>query len=722
MQSRIPSSSAPLTMTDRAVRLVSVLLALLCVTGAARAQDLLVQVNDSTQVRSVRFRFLEDHLFDGERLQEVMLTRGPGFFGKLRRRFAFLPLVSSPDLPFDPVELQRDMERLRRFYRRNGFLEPFVDYPVSQYDAGSNTIGVIVTVREGPALSVRNLDVVVEDPLPTAMAHAWRSMVERLTIRSGQRYTEFERISAESRILNWLKRRGYAFADVESTVRIDSSVFLADVQLRVRPGPLARIDSVLVEGAESISDRVILRQVPFQPGSRFDAGDLEAGQRALFGLNLFRVALVDVPEQPHDSTVTVKIRVREAKSRLLSTESGFSLENGLDMDATLRHRNFLGDARQFSFSAAYRPGWFADPPEGRSAVRTFTISSSLQQPYIGIRKMSGSATLFYRWLDDPNQLTRYREIGFTPSLIYEFLPYRTAVLEFGASRAIPLKTAGPLSAIGVYDRSTFSASVRIGQLNNYLHPRRGWLANPRIEVGGLVFGNLSYTKGNLDAVGLIPITLRSSFVITASLGRLVPTGASRDQATAQNEYRFDAIRYYAGGANDVRGWDLQTLGPKFARADSLVTGSDGTIRAVNATYESVGGLGKMTFSLELRVPAPGLGSGWQIGAFLDGGALPARVLTDGAGRTRFDENGFPIVNDLTFPKGSDFRFGAGLGLRYLTPVGAIRLDAAWKVNPDDLDLQRPGDRVLFDAGIMSGSPERRQMNRLNIHLSIDRVF
>jgi len=61
-------------------------------------------------------------------------------------------------------------------------------------------------------------------------------------------------------------------------------------------------------------------------------------------------------------------------------------------------------------------------------------------------------------------------------------------------------------------------------------------------------------------------------------------------------------------------------------------------------------------------------------------------------------------------------------LRLLTPVGAIRLDAAWKLNADDLDLQRPSDRVLFDAGILSSPPERRQMNRLKIHLSIDRVF
>ncbi len=709
-------------MTDRSARLAVVILLALVMTGVARAQDPLVLVNDSTQVRSVRFRFVGDHLFGAERLAQELVTRGPGFFGKLRRRFAFLPLVSEPDLPFYPVELQRDMERLRRFYRRNGFLEPSVDYPVSQYDAGSNTIGVIVTVREGPPLSVRNLDVTLDTPLPPGMLHSWTSMLERLGIRSGERYTEFERLAAESRILSWLTHRGYAFAGVEGTVRVDSSLFLADVQLQVLPGPRAVVDSVHVEGAESVSDRIILRQVPFRPGSPFDDGDLEAGQRALFGLNLFRVALVDVPKQEADSTVSVRIRVREAKARQVSAETGFSLENGLDMDATLRHRNFLGDARQFSLSAAYRPGWFAAPPEGRSTVRTFTVSSSLQQPYIAVRKMSGSATVFYRWTDDPNQRTRYREVGVTPSLIYEFLPYRTAVLEFGASRAIPLQTAGPLSDIGVYDRSTLSASVRAGELNDYLHPRRGWLINPRVEVGGLLFGNLSYTKGTLDAVGLIPITLRSSFVITASVGRLIPTGASRDQTDLQNEYRFDAIRYYAGGSNDVRGWDLQMLGPKFARADSLVTRSDGTLQAVDATYESVGGLGKATFSLELRVPAPGLGSGWQIGAFLDGGAIPARVLTDDAGRTRFDASGLPLVHDRALPSGSDFRFGAGLGLRYLTPVGAIRLDAAWKLNPDDMDLQRPGDRVLFDAGLLSGPPGRRQMNRLNIHLSIDRVF
>jgi outer membrane protein insertion porin family len=709
-------------MTERAATLLIVGLVTLVAARPAKAQDPLVLVNDSTQVRSVRFRFVDGHLFDAERLANEMVTRGPGFFERLRRRLAFLPLVSEPDLPFEPVELQRDMERLRRFYRRNGFLQPSIDYPVSQFDASSNRIGVIVTVREGPPLTVRNSEVRLVDPLPSAMHEGWDRMVGRLGIREGERYTEFERLAAEGRVLNWMRRRGYAFVNVAGSVAVDSVRFLADVELRVTPGPQATIDSVLVEGAESVSDRVILRQVPFGPGKRYDAGDLEDGQRALFGLNLFRVALVDVPPQPADSTVTVRIRVREAKARLLSTETGYSLENGLDMDATLRHRNFMGDARQLSFSVAYRPGWFARPPEGRSAVRTFSVTSSLQQPYIGIRKMSGSATVFYRWIDDPNQDTRYREIGVTPSLIYEFLPYRTAIVEFGASRAIPIRTAGPLSAIGVYDRSTFSSSVRLGKLNDYLHPRRGWLANPRVEVGGLLFGQLAYTKGTLDATGLIPITLHSSVVVTATVGRLVPRGASRDQTDPENEYRFDAIRYYAGGSSDVRGWDLQTLGPKFARADSIVTEAGGESRAVGAAYESVGGLGKISFSLELRMPAPGLGSSWQIGAFLDGGAIPARIRTDQGGRTLFDANGQPLVDDRPFPSPSDFRFGAGLGLRFLTPVGAVRLDAAWKLNPDDLDLQRPDDRVLFDAGILPDPPERRQMNRLKIHLSIDRVF
>jgi outer membrane protein insertion porin family len=106
-------------------------------------------VNDETAVSEISFRFVEGQTFEASRLREQIATNAPGFFARLRNQFAFLPGLRRRSFLFDPVTLQKDVVRLRRFYQQNGFLRPGVDYPASQLDTTANKIHVIFTIREG---------------------------------------------------------------------------------------------------------------------------------------------------------------------------------------------------------------------------------------------------------------------------------------------------------------------------------------------------------------------------------------------------------------------------------------------------------------------------------------------------------------------------------------------------------------------------------------------
>lgn len=688
-----------------------------------QAQNTLYLVNDSTEVASLRFRFVDGRSFSESRLRLRLVTTAPGFARRVANRLAFLPFVSAVYPSFNPVELQRDMVRLTNFYRDNGFLSPFVDYPASQFDASKNRIHVLITVREGPPLIVKSRAFRFDSPLDPSLGRAWTVFAERLALRPSDRFTEFGRVQLEGRLRSWMQDRGYAFARAAALAAVDSNAHLVDLELVLDPGIRARIDSILVEGEEAVSERVITRQLPFRVGDVFKADALTEGQRSLFGLNVFRFALADVPDQPEDSTVTVRIRVREAPARLIAANAGYSRENGLETGASWRHRNFMGAARQLSVSGAWTTGFLATSPEGRQPVRSAETAVSLRQPYLFERRLSGSGTVFYRWIDDPNQIVRYHEVGASPSVLFQFLPFRSATVRYSISRAIPILGSDDLERIDVFDRSVLSMSLAFGKLNNYLYPRRGWMVRPSFELAGLVLGGgVSYSRASLDASVLVPITMRSNVSLSMSVGKLMPSKGSRRQSDPQIEYRFDPIRFYSGGASDVRGWGLNTLGPRWVHADSVYQAEDGSLHADGAAYESAGGLAKISGRLEGRFPLPGFGDSWRIGMFLDFGGVASRVRYDADGRTLMDANGLPEVDDRGFVRWNDLQFGTGAGIRYLTPVGAMRLDLAWKINPDDLDLQSPEDRALFEAGFASAQPSRRFLHRFALHLSIDRAF
>src|SRR5690606_34945835 len=149
-----------------------------------------------------------------------------------------------------------------------------------------------------------------------------------------------------------------------------------------------------------------------------------------------------------------------------------------------------------------------------------------------------------------------------------------------------------------------------------------------------------------------------------SAGRIIES--QLDKAILEN--RFDRIRFYAGGSNDVRGWTFRQIGPVVARADSVFIDDDGEIQAARARYEELGGLSKLAGNIELRLPFPGLGPAWSSALFLDFGQV---------------YQGPPNPRDL--------RYGVGTGLRYETLIGFIRLDVGFKLNPSLTDLNTAED-------------------------------
>ncbi|MEZ4699919.1 MAG: BamA/TamA family outer membrane protein [Rhodothermales bacterium] len=705
-------------------------------------------INEDTQVRRISFVFQgRSHRFDGKELLPNMVTQAPGFWDRFDK---INPFREVSTFPFDPIELQRDVVRLRNFYNRNGFPGARIGYAASQLDTAANRIHIVLGIQEGQPLIIQ--DVSFQNPggdyifneFSGPMRDDWFRFRDQLSLRAGDRYTEIERLDIQDRLLEWMQNKGFAFANVDAEALVDTTYLAVDLTYTIDTGPIGYVSAIDVEGVASVDTHVVIRELPFKVGDRYDSSKLRAGQQQLFGLNLFRVALADLPEQPADSTVDVRIRVREAKPRYITAETGYAREKGIGFNGEWLNRNFMGSARNLSARLTAETGvlgttggFTSANTVGKLPARLFRFSLSLRQPYLFTNRTSGIVAPFLEFRNDPQLPASERfldinrgEYGVSTTLIYELLPYRPITLQHTLSRILQefqSDRAVSLSSRDLYNQSTVGVNATLGRTDNYLAPSSGYLVRPFLETAGRAFASgLQYNKAGIELVGYLPASERLNVSGRLFLAKMWAFGTSRralnDRFCALEsqiapddprdvlrcrtyEARFDPVFFYAGGSSDVRGWDYQLLGEKVARADTLkqngavVLDENGVPVFSGFYYERLGGTAKVAANLEARTPIGSRTSDWQAALFLDAGQVP---------------NG-----PFTFNK---FQYAAGAGLRYRTIVGVIRLDVAYKLNPSRADLVRPEGAFLFENGLTSDPPRERFMRRFGLHISIGQAF
>ncbi len=225
----------------------------------AHAQDPLYLVNAETTVRKISFKFPEhDVTFEPEQLLEQLVTTAPSFWDRFNR---LNPFKKSQTYPFDPIELQKDVVRLRQFYHRNGFPSPRISYSASQFDAETNRIRVIFAIWEGEPLFIQHIDLAGADSLdlereiPSSLHRQWRRFDESVSESVKQRYTEIEQLRIQDLILKWFQNNGYAFAWVDVSADIDNENRTADLHFAIRPGPIGYFSEIEVEGHETVSNQ-----------------------------------------------------------------------------------------------------------------------------------------------------------------------------------------------------------------------------------------------------------------------------------------------------------------------------------------------------------------------------------------------------------------------------------------------------------------------------------
>jgi outer membrane protein insertion porin family len=696
------------------------------VAGApsTRAQDSPTLVDASTEVRSVRFTFTSTQTFEPEELQPLLATTPPGPFDKgvlgwMRNALSFLPLFQEvPDFPFLPFEMAKDAVRIERFYDRNGFPDADADYFVN-FDSTANTVAVLFTVEEGPPLLIERLQFrtptgqAVETAVPAEARAGWQRFRDGAALDEGSRLAEFALTQLVNQTTAWLKNAGYPFPRVSAETDEDDDANRATVIVRVDLGPQGRFGQIAITGAESVDERVVARELPFETGDRFSNDALVEGQRQVFGLNLFSVALVDAPAPPEgqerDSSVAVRVRVREGPLHLVTAQTGYLSEVGVQVVGEFTHRNFFGGARTLTTGLTLEPGIGAIAAPSGLTPRRYRASVSVRQPYFFNRNLSLTGSPFAELRQD--EVENARSFGLSTSLLYEQAATRT----FALTHTVALRTLldapranGFLSLLLQNDRDypfqirrqTLALTGAFGALDDPLSPSRGFLLRPTLEVAGPSgLTTVQYGRLGASAVGFFPVTERVGLAGRLSAGQLFPF-SSRLSADDAYSLARDAV-FFAGGTADVRGYGASLLGPKvpdFNVSEDEATGELDVVVPSRGRYTPVGATTKVSGSVQLNLPFPLLPETLGLFGFLDGGVVRSPgdrfsdVFREPVANTPLGTAAADRFADL-LAEDERPRYGTGGGISINTPIGQFALGLGYKLNPSYLDERDP-NRVL----------------------------
>ena len=508
------------------------------------------------------------------------------------------------------------------------------------YDTGAvlEPVALTISVAPGPLFTIEEITLqpAVFEPAPSELDGTVSSLPPIdpaiLGVSVGDPARAERVLQAERRIVAHLRDQGYPFAEVPSrrTV-VDFAADSMRVTYHVAPGPAATLGPVSFVGLASVDEDLVAGRVPFEPGDPYAPARLEALRAALAGLDVFTTIRVTPADRLTNARqLPITVTVQERPPRFVGFGVDFATSEGLGASAFWGHRNLFGGAERLRIE-----GEVGRLLENDVGDTEYALSAEFQKPdfLMPNQRLIMEAGLTAERTDAFDREAVVASVGVERPL--------TPVLTVGAGLSFTQQQVTDDGDERDFTLVGIPLSLRLDTTDDILNPTSGIRmaasATPYPTALGS-FDNL--IVGDVSASTYIDFGTDGDTVLAGRgrLGLLFGPGTLDVPAN---------LRFFAGGGGSVRGFDFQSIGPEDESGDPF------------------GGRSLLTFGLEIRQRVFG---DWGIVGFVDGGN----------------------VYDTSVPNFEDtLRFGAGVGVRYYTDFGPIRLDIGTALNPEDEDNQPP---------------------------------
>lgn len=422
---------------------------------------------------------------------------------------------------------------------------------------------------------------------------------------------------------------------VEAEKNVESSA--VDLTITLEPGPLVKLGEIRFEGNELTGRAFLLSRMHLESGAPFTSTAARASLNRIYNTGLFKSATFTlVPtgdEEGQDPVVRdLVVAIEEGPTREYWLEPGYGSYELLRLTLGGREKNLFGTGRQLR-------------AETTAAIRALRAEAAFTDPWFFGTELIFEVPVKFERRDHPSFVGTSTGIGTTWTKQWDGHRHTTSFgYQFKRSEVDDVEIVDALAAeaLADVDLSSLIIAQRLDRRDNIFLPTSGHLAQLAVEWGDRSIGSeLDYIRANLKLAGYHSL-IEDELVLAAALrtGVIVPRG--QDNTIPLQE------RYTNGGGNTVRAFSEDDLGPQDSAGNPL------------------GGEAQTVLNIELRQQLaafeefPGWTKSFEIALFADAGNIAA----DASEWAEF----------------KDIRHGYGIGLRYLLPVGPLRLDVGW--NPD----------------------------------------
>ena len=582
-------------------------------------------------------------------------------------------------------KLAASLDNLKALYQNDGYVRFAVDNAVLNISEDKRSVFIEVSLSEGEQYQFGDVNFLGKPTFDND------ELKELVTFAPNEKYSQAKLDDTTAALKRRYGNEGYYLAQVRPVPRINDDTKMVDVDYYIDPARPIYVRRINFTGNLKTQDEVLRREMRQLEGSLASSEKIQLSRTRLMRTGFFKAVNVDVkpvPNQPDQ--VDVNYTVEEQPSGSSTIAAGYSQSGGVTFQLDLTQNNFMGTGNRVKAALS------------RSETRD-SYSLGYTDPYFTENGVSQGVSAYYRETKyDDRNVSNYVTDAYGATLNYSYPVDETKRVSAGLNVDNTTVRGGRFLGIsnaqeiiddgGTVEDFTGDFEGRTGFKNDYqtYNLLLGWdystLDRPVFPTKGMShtvdatigLGDSSYQK--LVYRGNVYYPLYKDWIARG----YTKLGYGNDLPFYEN--------FYAGGYGSVRGYESSTLGPKSQAYYDAINDP------ANQTYstEEVGGNALVSFGTELILPMPFKGD-WadQVRPvlFAEGGQV--FDTSDKEDRTFVnpstgEDTGVPLLT-----QDNDFRFSAGAGVTWYTPIGPISLSYAVPFGDKEGDET---EKVQFQIG------------------------
>ena len=521
--------------------------------------------------------------------------------------------------------LERDAAALEAYYANRGFVDAKVGQPEVIY--GDDGITVIFRVEEGDRYKVGTVaftgDLLYDQP----------KLMERIKLDELAASGEYFNRSVVRDDLNALAELyaddGYAFAEADVDMQKHPDTKTIDVGYTITKGRKVYVRRVTIEGNDKTRDNVIRREVKLADGDLFSGSKLRRSNERLDKLEYFEKLDIETVPTDNPGEVDIKVKVKDKNTGSISLGAGYSTSDSVFFGGSVEEKNLFGKGYHAKFQGMF---------SGKSSRGILSFTN----PHVYDSKLSAGADIYqvYRAYDDFKKSTTGAKMRFAyPLGEYTILSWDYRLDHYHIYHTNPYASSVITQSAGWHWTSSVYAEIDRDTVDSATKPTKGTKNTLGFEyAGGVVGGDDAFVKPMFTSNIFYPLPFDSVFHWRGQAGTLF-SNFGGDIPVYE--------RFYLGGINNVRGYELDKISPR----DPW-------------TGERIGGKAEFFTNFEAIFPISKSNGLYGV-AFFDAG------------------NSWMDVSDVDF----DLYKGVGAGVRWYSPLGLIRVEYGYGLDASKHNMQ-----------------------------------